>query len=78
MKFLAWNCRELSRASAIHSLRGMIRTHFLDVLFFSSKTKLQPLHVTIILNSLGFFIMLHAPPFDSKGELLLAWRHGVD
>ena len=77
MKFLAWNCRGLSRASAIRSLRGKIRTHSPDVLFLS-ETKLQPSLATVILNNLGFFMMLHAPPTGSKGGLLLAWRHGVD
>jgi ribonuclease HI len=77
MKILSWNCRGLSRASAIRSLRGKIRTHSPDVLFLS-ETKLQPSHASVILNSLGFFMMSHAPPSGSKGGLLLAWRHGVD
>jgi hypothetical protein len=71
MKLLAWNCRGLSRPSAIRSLRGKIRTHSLDVLFLS-ETKLQPLQSIVILNSLGFFIMLHAPPSGTEGGLLLA------
>jgi hypothetical protein len=77
MKILAWNCRGLSRASAIRSLRGKIRSHSPDVLFLS-ETKLQPLQSSVILNTLGFFLMLHAPPSGTKGGLLLAWRHGVD
>jgi hypothetical protein len=77
MKILAWNYRGLSRAFATFSLRGKIRSHSPDVLFLS-KTKLQPLHSSVILNSLGFYLMLHAPPSGTKGGLLLAWRHGVD
>ena len=68
MEFLAWNCRGLSRAYAIHSLRGNIRTHYPDV-FFLSETKLQPFNATIILNSLVFFfflMMFHAPPSSFK------------
>jgi exonuclease III len=71
MKLLAWNCRGLSHASAIRSLRGKIRTHSPDVLFLS-ETKIQPAQSYVILNSLGFFMMLHAPPSGSKGGLLLA------
>jgi hypothetical protein len=77
MKILAWNCRGLSRASAIRNLRGKIRSHSPDVIFLS-ETKLQPLQSSVILNSLGFFLMLHAPPSGTKGGLLLARRYGVD
>jgi hypothetical protein len=77
MRFLAWNCRGLSRASAVRSLRGKIRNHSPDVLFLS-ETKMHPNNAVVILNSLGYFHMLHAPPSGSKGGLLLAWRHGVD
>ena len=66
MKILSWNCRGLSRAFAICSLRDKIRTHSPDVLSLS-ETKLQPTHVTVILNSLGFFMMLHTSPSGSKG-----------
>jgi exonuclease III len=72
MKLLSWNCRGLSRASAIRSLRGKIQIHSPDV-FFLSEIKLQPLQSTAILNSLGFFMMLHAPPSGTKGGLLLTW-----
>jgi hypothetical protein len=77
MKLLAWNCRGLTRASAIRSLRGNIRLHSPDILFMSETKTLIP-HATVILNRLGFFLMSHAPPTGSKGGLLLAWRHGVD
>jgi hypothetical protein len=77
MKILAWNYRGLSRASAIRSLRGKIRFHSPDMLFLL-ETKLQHLQSSIILNSLGFYLMLHAPPSSTKGGLLLAWRHGVN
>jgi hypothetical protein len=43
-----------------------------------SKTKTQTAQAIVLLNSLGFFLMLHAPPTGTKGGLLLAWRHGVD
>ena len=77
MKLLAWNCRGLSRASAIRSLRGKIRMHSPDVLFLS-ETKAQPSLAVSVLNNLGFSNMLHAPPSSSKGGLLLAWRTGVE
>jgi hypothetical protein len=77
MKFLAWNCRDLSHASTIHSLRGKIQNHSPYVLFLF-KTKLHPSHASVILNSLDYYKMSHAPPSSSKGELLLAWCHGVD
>jgi exonuclease III len=77
MKFLAWNCRGLSCASAIRSLRGKIRKHSPDVLFLS-ETKMHPSSATVMLNGLSYFKMAHAPSSGSRGGLLLAWRHGVD
>jgi hypothetical protein len=67
---LAWNYIGLSRASRILSLKGNIRNHSPDVIFLF-ETKLQPLHATIILNSLEFFMMMHAPPSGIKRRLLL-------
>ena len=77
MKFFAWNCKGLSRPSAIRSLRGKARNHSPDVLFLS-ETKLHPDNATIILNCLGYFNMTHVAPSGTKGRLLLAWFHGVD
>jgi hypothetical protein len=68
MKVLASNCRGLSRASAIRSLRGKIRNHFPNILFLS-KTKMQPSHATTVL---GFFLMSHAPPSGIKGGLFFS------
>ena len=72
-----WNCRGLTRASAICSLKGKLRHHSHDILFLF-ETKTQTAHAIVILNSLGFFLMSHAPPTGSQGRLLLTWRHGVD
>ena len=77
MKLLAWNSRGLSCASAIRSLRGKLRKHSPDI-FFLSETKTQTTHAILIMNSLGFFFMPHAPPTGTKGGLLLGWHHGVD
>jgi hypothetical protein len=77
MKFLAWNCIGLTRASAIRSLRVKIRKFSPDVLFIS-ETKTTATVACNIMNSMGFFLMAHAPPLGSKGGLLLAWRNGVD
>jgi hypothetical protein len=77
MKLLAWNCRGLSRASAICSLRRKIQICSPKILFLF-KTKARPLHDAVVLNSLGFFKMVHAPPSGSKERLLLAWHNGVD
>jgi hypothetical protein len=76
MKLLAWNCRGLSRASAIRSLRGLIRKHSPDILFLS-ETKTQSATAIVILNTLGYFLMSHVSPIGSKGGLLLAWRLGM-
>jgi hypothetical protein len=51
---------------------------FSRYLFFLSETKTQTAYATVILNSLGYFLMSHSPPTGSKGGLLLAWHHGVD
>jgi hypothetical protein len=77
MKLLAWNYKGLSRASAICSLRGKIRICSPKILFLF-ETKAQPLHDAAVLNSLGFFKMVHALPSGSKERLLLEWHNGVD
>jgi exonuclease III len=65
MKLLAWNCRGLARASTIRSLRAKVRKHSPDILCLS-ETKILPSAACIILNGLGFFSMVHAPPSGSK------------
>jgi hypothetical protein len=77
MKILAWNCRGLTRPSAIRSLRVKVRKHSPYVIFLS-KTKSSPSDACIILNRLGFFSPAHVSPVGSKGGLLLAWRNGVE
>jgi hypothetical protein len=77
MKTLAWNCRGLTRPSAIRSLRVQVRKHSPDVLFLS-ETKTLPSVASNILNNLGYYSLVHVPPVGSKGGLLLAWRNGVD
>jgi exonuclease III len=54
MKFLAWNCRGLTRASAIRSLRVKVRNYSPDVLFLS-ETKTIATVACNIMNSLEFF-----------------------
>jgi hypothetical protein len=76
MKILSWNCRGLTRASAIHSLRVKVRKLSPDIVFLT-ETKTAPNIVCNILNSMGFFLMVHVPPSGSKGGLLLTWRQGV-
>jgi hypothetical protein len=77
MRFLAWNCRGLSRASAIRSLRGKIRKHSPEVIFLS-EIKTVPSAAAVILNGLGYFNMAYVSPSGSIGGLLLVCRHGVD
>jgi hypothetical protein len=40
--------------------------------------KALPSVSTPILRQLGFSLMVHAPPYGSKGGLLLAWRTYVN
>jgi hypothetical protein len=77
MKLLVWNCRGLTRASAIRNLRCKIRKHSPEILFLL-ETKTQSAAAIITLNSLGYFLMSHVSPIGSKGGLLLACQHGVD
>jgi exonuclease III len=77
MKILAWNCIGLTHASAIRILRVKVRKYSPDVLFLS-ETKSTVVVVCNIMNSMGFFLMAHAPPTGTKGGLLLAWRNGVE
>lgn len=74
---LSWKCRGLAQAFTIRSLRAFIRKHNPDVLFLS-ETKVLPSISTPILRQLRFFLMVHAPPFGSKGGLLFAWRTNVN
>jgi hypothetical protein len=43
-----------------------------------SETKTAPFVSTPILHQLGFTSLLHAPPFGSKGGLLLAWKTDIN
>jgi exonuclease III len=76
MKFLSWNCRGLSRPSAIRSLRVLIRNFSPDVIFLS-ETKIAPPHATDILHRLGFYLISQVASSGSRGGLLLAWRPGI-
>jgi hypothetical protein len=77
MKLLSWNCRGLSRPSAVRSLRMLIRIHSPDILFLS-ETISSPSQVSSILHSLGFYHMCQVAPIGSSGGLALSWRPGVD
>jgi hypothetical protein len=77
MKILSWNCRGLSRPTAVRSLRLLIRENSPEILFLS-ETKSSPLQVSSILNSLGFFLICQVAPVGSRGGLALTWRPGVD
>jgi hypothetical protein len=79
MKLLAWNCRRLTCASAIQSLRVKVKKYFPDVMYLS-ETKATHAAACIIVNNLVFFffLMAHVPPVGTKGGLLLAWRLGVE
>jgi hypothetical protein len=77
MKLLAWNCRGLTRASAIRSLRVKVKKYSPDVIYLS-ETKTDLAVACKIMNDLGFFCMAHVSPVGTKGGLLLAWRLGVE
>jgi hypothetical protein len=77
MKIVSWNCRGLSRPSAVRHLRLLIHENSSDVLFLS-ETKSSPPQVISILNSLGFFLMTQFAPAGSSGGLVLTWRPGVE
>jgi hypothetical protein len=77
MKILSWNCRGLSRPTAVRSLRLLIRENSPEILFLS-ETKSSPSQVSSILNSLGFFLICQVAPVGSRGGLALSWRPGVD
>ncbi|GLT70736.1 hypothetical protein SLA2020_427960 [Shorea laevis] len=77
MKILSWNCKGLTGAFAIYSLKVKVRKLSFDIMFLT-ETKIDPTVACNILNNLGFFLMAHVPPSGFKGRLLLAWRHGVE
>jgi exonuclease III len=77
MKILSWNCRGLSRPSAVQTLRVLIRENSPDILFLS-ETKSPSPQVSSILHSLGFFLICQVSPAGSKGGLALTWRPGVE
>jgi len=74
---LSENCRGLTQASTIRSLRVLIRKHNPDIIFLS-ETKIAPFVSALILHQLGFTLMVHAPPSSSKGGLLLAWKTDIN
>jgi exonuclease III len=77
MKILSWNCRGISRLSAICSLRVLVHDNRPKILFLS-ETKSSPSLVSSILNQLGFFSMSHVALSGSRGGLVLAWLVGID
>lgn len=70
MKLLSWNCRGLTCASAVCSLKVKVRKQYTDVIFMY-ETKASPFVTSVIMNNLGFFFMSHVPHSGSKGGLLL-------
>jgi exonuclease III len=77
MKILSWNCRGLSRPTAIQTLRRLIRDQSPDILFLT-ETKSSLPQVSATLNRLGFFLMSQVAPIGSSGGLVLSWRPGID
>jgi hypothetical protein len=76
MIFLSWNCRGLAKSSTVRCLRALIRKHKPDVLFLT-ETKNAPHLASPILRQLGFLLIVQAPPCNTKGGLLLAWKIDV-
>ena len=77
MKIFSWNCRGISRPSAIRCLRVLIHDNRPEILFlFETKSPLSL--VSSILNQLGFFSMSHVAPTSSSGGLVLAWLASID
>jgi exonuclease III len=77
MKILSWNCKGLSRPTAVQTLRRLICDQSPDILFLT-ETKSSPLQVSATLNRLGFFLMSQVAPIGSNGGLVLSWRPRVD
>jgi hypothetical protein len=79
MKILSWNCRGLSRPSAVRSLRALIRENSPEILFLS-ETKSSPLKFllsSIPLVSFSFAKLLLLAPkvaLPSLGDLVLIWN----
>jgi hypothetical protein len=76
MIFLSWNCIGLAKSSTVRCLWALIRKHNLDVLFLT-ETKTAPHLASPILRQLDFFMLVQAPPSNTKGGLLLAWKTDV-
>jgi hypothetical protein len=76
MKILAWNCRGLAHSSTVLSLRTFIRNENPDIVFLT-ETKSARHVVSPILRQLGYFLTVQAPPSNSRGGLLLAWKSDV-
>ena len=71
MKILSLNCRGISRPTAVHGLRALIRANSPDFLFlFETKSSLSL--VSSILNHLGFYLMTHVAPIGPSDGLVLA------
>jgi len=77
MKILSWICRGLANSSTIRSLMAIIRQNHPDIIFLS-ETKTAPNIASSILHQLGFTLLVQAPPSQSRGGLLLAWKFDVN
>jgi hypothetical protein len=75
-KIFSWNCRGLSQSSKIRSLRALIRKNNLDIIFLS-ETKTASSIASSLMHQLGFNMFVQAPPSNSRGGLLLAWKNDV-
>lgn len=78
MIFFIWNCRGLSRATAIRSLRELIRSHRPDVVFLSEIKCSHSPFVTNLGKSLGFTFSHCVPAAGRASGLLLLWKAQID
>lgn len=77
MILLSWNCSGLARASAIRTLRALIRDIVPDIIFLS-ETKIPSSKISDLLKSLGFYNIDCVDPRGKKGGLVVGWKIGVD
>jgi hypothetical protein len=61
----------------IRSLRAIIRQNHPDIILLS-ETKTAPHIASSILHQHGLTLLVQAPPSNSRGGLLLAWKSDVN
>lgn len=76
MRILSWNCQAMGNPLTIHHLKGICKSHSLDVVFLiETKNKEHVVHKWLI--RCNFVNVTTINPVDLAGGLCCAWKNNV-